>query len=50
MRKFFLPFHKASIGEKEIREVVDALGSGWFTTGPKTKKVEEEFVGGVGAK
>jgi len=50
MRKFFLPFHKASIGEKEIREVVDALGSGWITTGPKTKKFEEEFVGCVGAK
>ena len=50
MRKFFLPFHKASIGEKEIREVVDALGSGWITTGPKTKKFEEEFTRRVGAK
>lgn len=50
MRKFFLPFHKASIGDREIREVADALSSGWITTGPKTKKFEEEFTRRVGAK
>jgi len=50
MRKDFLPFHKASIGEKEISEAVDSLRSGWITTGPKTKKFEEEFTRRVGAK
>ena len=50
MRDTFLPFHKASIGKGEIREVVDALNSGWITTGPKTKKFEEEFTRRVGAK
>jgi len=50
MRKDFLPFHKASIGEKEIGEAVDSLMSGWITTGPKTKKFEEEFTRRVGAE
>lgn len=38
-----IPFHRAAIGEAEIAEVVDTLRSGWLTTGPKTKKFEEEF-------
>jgi len=49
MRKEFLPFHKASIGEKEINEVVGSLRSGWITTGPRTKRFEEEFASRVGA-
>lgn len=39
----FLPFALPDIGEEEIAEVVDALRSGWVTTGPKTKRFEEEF-------
>nr|WP_254119729.1 DegT/DnrJ/EryC1/StrS family aminotransferase [Bacillus sp. FJAT-29790] len=31
------------IDENEINEVVDSLRSGWLTTGPKTKRFEEEF-------
>lgn len=50
MRKSFLPFHKASITEAEINEVVDSLRSGWITTGPKTKRFEEEFARFVGVK
>jgi len=50
MRKDFLPFHKASIGEKEISEAIDSLRSGWITTGPKTRKFEEEFTRRVGAE
>jgi dTDP-4-amino-4,6-dideoxygalactose transaminase len=38
-----IPFYKPSIGEDEIREVVDTLKSGWLTTGPKTKQFEREF-------
>lgn len=38
-----VPFFRPSIGKREIDEVVDTLKSGWLTTGPKTKKFEEEF-------
>lgn len=43
VREKFLPFALPSIGEEEIREVVDTLRSGWLTTGPKTKRFEEAF-------
>jgi dTDP-4-amino-4,6-dideoxygalactose transaminase len=39
----FLPFALPDIGEDEIAEVVDTLRSGWVTTGPKTKRFEEDF-------
>src|SRR5262249_27773185 len=39
----FLPFALPDIGEEEIAEVVDALRSGWLTTGPKTHRFEKEF-------
>lgn len=35
-----VPFSPPDITEKEIAEVVDALRSGWITTGPKTKAFE----------
>jgi perosamine synthetase len=38
-----IPFYKPSIGEAEIEEVVDALRSGWLTTGPKVRQFEAEF-------
>jgi dTDP-4-amino-4,6-dideoxygalactose transaminase len=41
--KDFIPFHRPSIGEEEIAEVVDTLRSGWLTTGPKTAQFEREF-------
>lgn len=34
-------FSPPDITEVEINEVVDALKSGWITTGPKTKKLEQ---------
>jgi dTDP-4-amino-4,6-dideoxygalactose transaminase len=40
----FLPFALPDIGEDEINEVVDALRSGWVTTGPKTKQFEADFI------
>lgn len=43
MRDTFLPFSPPMIGEEEIDEVVDTLRSEWITTGPKTKKFEDEF-------
>lgn len=39
----YIPFHKPSIGEAEIAEVVETLRSGWLTTGPRTAQFEEEF-------
>jgi dTDP-4-amino-4,6-dideoxygalactose transaminase len=38
-----VPFHRPSIDQEEIDEVVDTLRSGWLTTGPKTAKFEQEF-------
>lgn len=45
----FLPFALPDIGEDEINEVLDSLRSGWLTTGPKTKRFEEEFAKFVGS-
>ena len=38
-----IPFSPPDIGELEINEVVEALKSGWITTGPRTKKLEERL-------
>ena len=43
MASDFLPFALPDIGDEEIDEVVDALRSGWVTTGPKTKQFETDF-------
>ena len=43
MNENFLPFALPDIGEEEIAEVVDALRSGWVTTGPKTRQFEADF-------
>ena len=44
----FLPFALPDIGEEEINEVVDALRSGWVTTGPKTRQFEADFAAYIG--
>lgn len=44
----FLPFALPDIGKEEIAEVIDSLRSGWLTTGPKTKRFEEEFSSYIG--
>ena len=45
-----VPFFKPSITQPEIDEVIDSLKSGWLTTGPKTKRFEQEFAAYVGQK
>jgi dTDP-4-amino-4,6-dideoxygalactose transaminase len=50
MRASFLPFARPSLGEEEIREVVDTLRSGWLTTGPKTERFAAEFLEYVGGR
>jgi len=45
----FLPFALPDITDEEQRAVCEALASGWMTTGPATKRFEEnfaEFIGG----
>lgn len=49
MRNTYLSFSPPLIGEEEINEVIDTLKSDWITTGPKTKKFEEEFNAFLGA-
>lgn len=44
----FLPFAVPDISDDEINEVLDSLRSGWLTTGPKTKRFEEEFSAFIG--
>lgn len=44
----FLPFALPDIGEDEINEVIDSLRSGWLTTGPKTKRFEQDFATFIG--
>jgi perosamine synthetase len=46
----FLPFALPLIGKEEISEVTDTLRSGWLTTGPKTRRFEEDFKKYVKAK
>ena len=46
----YLPFALPDLGEEEITEVVDSLRSGWVTTGPKTKKFEQDFIGFLGGE
>jgi dTDP-4-amino-4,6-dideoxygalactose transaminase len=44
----FLPFAVPDIGEDEIAAVVDALRTGWLTTGPQTAAFELEFAEHIG--
>jgi dTDP-4-amino-4,6-dideoxygalactose transaminase len=48
LQNHFLPFHVPDIGDEEIAEVTDALRSGWLTTGPKTRRFEEDFARFIG--
>ena len=46
----YVPFSLPELGEEEEKEVIDTMRSGWLTTGPKTKKLEEMIADYVGAK
>ncbi len=48
MKKFYIPFSPPDISDLEIKEVTEALLSGWITTGPKTKKLEKLIAEWVG--
>ena len=46
--KMNIPFSPPDVGEEEIREVAEALRSGWITTGPRTKSLEKKIAAWVG--
>lgn len=48
--KMNIKFSPPDITELEIAEVADALRSGWITTGPRTKKLEQQIAEYVGSK
>jgi dTDP-4-amino-4,6-dideoxygalactose transaminase len=49
VRTTFLPFHRPSIDADDERAVVEALRSGWITTGPRTKEFERTLAAYTGA-
>ena len=46
--KMNIPFSPPDVGEEEIREVTEALRSGWITTGPRTKLLERKVADWIG--
>lgn len=46
----YINFNSYSISQEEKQELLDTLDSGWLTTGPKTKKFEEQFASYTKAK
>ena len=48
MKRFNIPFSPPDMTEAEVKEVADAILSGWITTGPRTKKLERQIASYVG--
>jgi len=45
-----VPFHRPSIGDREIAAAAEVLRSGWLTTGSKAHALEAAFADRIGAK
>jgi dTDP-4-amino-4,6-dideoxygalactose transaminase len=45
-----IPFHRAFVGEEEVKAVSEVIRSGWLTMGPKTVEFENEFARYVGVE
>ena len=45
-----VPFSPPDMSDLEITEVMDALRSGWITTGPRTKQLEKNIAKWVAQK
>ncbi len=45
-----VPFSPPDISESEITEVCEAMRSGWITTGPRTKLLENKIAGRIGTE
>jgi len=50
VRSKFLPYALPLTGVEEKHELIEALESGWITTGPRTKKLETALAAYLGAK
>lgn len=48
--KRMIPFSPPDISELEIAEVIEALKSGWITTGSRTKQLENNIAEWVGTE
>lgn len=48
LKKREIPFSPPDISELEIAQVVEAMRSGWITTGPKVKELERKLADFVG--
>ncbi len=46
----FLPYGKQQIADADIKAVVEALCSGWLTTGPRVPEFEKAFAAHAGAR
>ena len=45
-----VPFFRPAISQREIDEVVEVLRSGWLTSGPRVKQLEESFARAVSSQ
>ncbi len=45
----FLPYGRQEIGDADVKAVVEALCSGWLTTGPRVSEFEQAFAAYCGA-
>ena len=45
MKSRNIPFSPPDMTEAEVAEVREAILSGWITTGPRTKKLEQQISG-----
>lgn len=45
-----IPFSQPDMSEQEINEVAETLRSGWITTGPRTKKLENKIAEWIGTE
>ena len=50
MKKFNIPFSPPDMTEAEVKEVREAILSGWITTGPRTKEWERQIAQFVGTE
>ena len=50
MNNRVIPFSPPDISDLEIAEVVEALKSGWITTGPRTKQLERNIAAWIGTE
>ena len=48
LKKRNIPFSPPDMTEAEVKEVADAILSGWITTGPRTKESERQIASYVG--